>query len=143
MFIPRSIDYIYKNIKNFLCFYIDNIIKGCGELNIYSKEVVELRIYVDINFRNIGIGSEILKFLIFEAKELKADSIFVLTRYKDFFMKRGFRLISKKEFPKIIYKDCLDCILYPEECVEYLLELRFKDDIKFVDYGEYVIPADP
>lgn len=143
LFIPRSIEYISRNIKNFFVVRSGGEVVGCGELYIYFKEIAEVRIFVREDLRGVGIGSKILNALIFEAKELYIDSIFVLSRFVDFFLKRGFNKLLKRHAPSFIFEECGECIFYPEACCEYYLFMKFTDEIKFPSRKSFPPPHDP
>jgi hypothetical protein len=44
-----------------------------------------------------------------EAAELKLPQVFALTRRSGFFLKLGFRVVSRESLPRKIWKDCITC----------------------------------
>ena len=62
-------------------------------------------------------------FLLKEAERLGLRRIFVLTYRMDFFARFGFREISKELLPHKVWRDCFDCVKFPE-CDEHAMILE-------------------
>lgn len=92
----------------------DEII-GFGALHIISPDLAEIRsLIVSPKHQKMGIGSQIVKELIKEAKELGLKKVFSLTYAQEFFESLGFKMIEKNELPaQKIWSDCVKCKHFP------------------------------
>ncbi len=113
--LKRSDDEVATNIRSYILAYHDNLLVGYGALHIHSTKLAEIRsLIVDERARGLGIGKEIVKYCINEAKELDVKEILVLTYIADFFKKLGFKEIDKEDIPDHkIWLDCVNCIHFP------------------------------
>jgi amino-acid N-acetyltransferase len=73
--------------------------------------------------RRQGIGSEIVSYLLKEARKIGLTRVFVLTYRMDFFGQFGFHEIPKERLPHKVWRDCFDCIKFPE-CDEHAMILE-------------------
>ncbi|MBU1086636.1 MAG: N-acetyltransferase [Candidatus Omnitrophica bacterium] len=113
--LPRSLNDIYENLRDFFVYHEDNNILGCCALHITWDNLAEIRsLIVDESIREKGVGSQLVDACCSEAKQLKVKKIFLLTAKPDFFKKLGFKIIDKAELPHKIWNDCLNCIQFPE-----------------------------
>ncbi len=113
--LPRSDDEVATNIRSYFIARDDNKLIGFTALHIHSQNLAEIRsLIVDKNYRGKGIGKELIKQTILEAKKLKVKKIFTLTYEKIFFEKMGFREIAKELLPEHkIWADCIKCKHFP------------------------------
>ncbi len=118
----RDDDEIATNIRSYVLVYENKIPVGVGALHIFSPFLGEIRsLAVNKNYQNKGIGKEIVRSLLNEAKNLSLKEVLVLTYHKEFFEKLGFREISKESIPdKKIWADCIKCKFFPN-CNEIAL----------------------
>ncbi len=56
-----------------------------------------------------GIGAALVKHLIEEARRLKIPQVITLTYQVKFFGKLGFTVVDKNEFPRKLWRECLEC----------------------------------
>lgn len=113
--LPRSDSEIAQNIRSYTLALKDNKIVGYASLYIYSIELAEIRsLVVSKNLRANGIGSNLVKILLEEAKFQDIKKVFALTYADKFFKKLGFVEISKEELPdQKIWADCIKCKQFP------------------------------
>lgn len=113
--LPRSDSEIAQNIRSYTLALKDNKIVGYASLYIYSIELAEIRsLVVSKNLRANGIGSNLVKTLLEEAKFQDIKKVFALTYADKFFKKLGFVEISKEELPdQKIWADCIKCKQFP------------------------------
>jgi amino-acid N-acetyltransferase len=124
--LPRSLNDIYENLRDFFVFEQDGKIVGCCALHITWDNLAEIRsMAVDDDMQKKGIGSELVKACIKEAKSLQVKKVFLLTAKPDFFNKQGFKIINKAELPHKIWSDCLDCVQFPD-CNEEAMAMELK-----------------
>jgi amino-acid N-acetyltransferase len=126
--IPRSLSELYENMRDFIvCEYNANICGVCA-LHIMWEDLAEIRsLAVDSEYQKIGIGKNLVRQCLKEAKLLGLKKIFALTYHPEFFKKLGFVDIDKSSLPQKIWGDCLRCPRFPG-CDEYavIMELRNK-----------------
>ncbi len=111
----RSDDEIATNIRSYIVAKEDGDLVGYGALHIHTKELAEVRsLVIDSKSRGKGIGSDIVKKLIVEGKNLGLKRVFTLTYQKEFFEKLGFLEIEKESLPEQkIWADCINCKHFP------------------------------
>ncbi len=112
--LPRSLNEIFGSIRDFCVYEKNNNVIGCSALHIVNKELGEIRsLAVEENSHNQGIGKKLMEFMFNEAKEIGITTLFALTYKDDFFKKLGFSRIDKESLPQKIWKDCINCIKFP------------------------------
>jgi len=123
--LERSLNYIYENIRDFWVYEKNKKIIGACALHIIGwQDLAEIKsLVVKKNHQNKGIGKQLVKACINEAKELGVKKIFVLTFIGDFFKKMGFKKIRKTRLPQKIWSECVNCVYFPE-CKEEAFILK-------------------
>ena len=83
---------------------------GCGALHFYTPHVAELRsLAVDPARARGGLGRQITKDLLEQARQLGVDVVFAFTYVPGFFEKMGFQTVDRGALPLKAWKDCLRC----------------------------------
>ncbi len=123
--LERSLNYIYENIRDFWVYEKNNKIIGVCALHIIGwNSLAEIKsLVVKRNYQYKGIGRELVKACIDEAKTLGTKKVFALTFVGNFFKKMGFKKINKNKLPHKIWSDCVNCIYFPE-CKEEAFILK-------------------
>ncbi len=113
--LPRSLNEIYENIRDFfICEYKGEII-GASALHILWENLAEIRsVAVSKEYQKKGIGKKLIDRCLKEAKALGVEKVFALTYNSKFFKKLGFKDIDKNTLPQKIWGDCLKCPKFPE-----------------------------
>jgi len=112
--LPRSLNDIYENLRDFFVYHEGENILGCCALHITWDNLAEIRsLIVAESIRKKGVGSQLVDACCAEAKKLKVKKVFLLTANTEFFKKFGFKFIDKAELPHKIWSDCLNCIQFP------------------------------
>ncbi len=111
----RSDDEVANNIRSYTLAKDDKKVIGYVALHIHSPTLAEVRsLIVDESYQGKGIGKELVKKTVVEARELGIDKLFTLTYKKEFFEKLGFREIPKESLPEHkIWADCIKCKHFP------------------------------
>ncbi len=113
--IPRSLNELYENLRDFIVCEDDGQIKGVCALHILWEDLAEIRsLAVNLESQGMGIGNRLVKTSLKEARELGIKRVFALTYHPVFFKKVGFRDIDKSKLPQKIWGDCLKCPKFPE-----------------------------
>lgn len=124
--LPRSLNDLYENIRDFIIAENDGDILGVCALHILWEDLAEIRSLVVKNeFQKKGIGKNLVKKCIREANKFGVKKVFVLTYIPDFFRKIGFKEIDKSKLPQKIWGDCIKCPKFPE-CDEIALIYNIK-----------------
>jgi amino-acid N-acetyltransferase len=119
--LPRSLMDIYSSVRDFFVFYdeTESRITGICAMNIIWENLAEIRsLYVDEDYRNRGVGRNLVEACISEAITLGLFKVFTLTYKKGFFEKLGFKEVDKNLLPEKIWSDCFRCSKYPDYCDE-------------------------
>jgi len=118
----RKVSEIRDNIETF--FVAESASHLCGVIAYYrySAHLLEIRsLAVKTTSKKKGIGRMLVEHLLeFLLEESPSAKIFTLTYIPDFFIKFGFRVVSKDTLPEKIWKDCSKCTK-AEECGETAL----------------------
>lgn len=102
-------------------------IVGCGALGLVWTDLGEvMALAVDDDYQGLGVGGMIVGELIKIAEEFKLPEIITLTYQTEFFKNLGFTLTAKDNFPKRVWRICLDCPKL-EECDENALHIILRD----------------
>lgn len=121
LMLPRSLNELYENIRDFFVYEDKNKVIGCSALHISWDDLVEIKsVAVDKKYQRKGIGKALVEACITEAKSLGAKKVFTLTYAPDFFKKRGFVRIAHGKLPHKIWAECINCPKFPD-CEEIAL----------------------
>ena len=126
LMMPRSLNEIYENIRDFWVSIDDNNkIVGCVALHIVGWEnLAEIKsLAVERKKQRKGLGIELVSVCLKEAKELKIGRVFALSYHPKFFKRSGFKVIAKSKLPHKIWAECCNCPKFPN-CGENALIRR-------------------
>jgi len=115
LMLPRSLNEIYDNLRDFWVFEENKKIVGCCALHVCWQDLAEIKsLAVTKHRQRRGIGSQLITTCIKEAKELGAKKIFVLTYKPEFFRKFWFKRIKYSDLPHKIWAECINCPKFPD-----------------------------
>ncbi len=121
--LPRSLNELYENIRDFFVYEEAGKILGCCALHIAWESLAEVKsLAVDESKQKKGIGIMLVKEALEDAKKLKVKKVFALTYVPIFFEKLGFKRIEHAELPHKIWSECIKCVKFPD-CAENALAL--------------------
>lgn len=119
----RSLASLYENIRDFTLAVEGKKLLGTGALHVIWDNLAEIRsVAVAPEYLHRGIGRQLVEALLAEARQLGISELFVLTYQPAFFSKCGFTVISKDQLPQKVWKDCVNCVKFPN-CDEVALTL--------------------
>lgn len=122
--LARARNVLYETLRDMTVAEEDGKIVGVGALHVTWDELAEVRtLAVDKAYLRKHIGTEIVKRLIEEAKELGVKTVFTLTYRADFFSTLGFVETSKDSLHHKVWKDCINCPKFPN-CDETAMTLK-------------------
>lgn len=125
--LERNSSEMATTIRSYIVAYSGELIVGFVALHIHTTALCEIRsLVVDGNFRNKGIGGELINRAIAEAKYYGLETVLVLTYQQRLFENFGFKVIAKESIPETkIWIDCIKCKHFPI-CDEIALTLDIK-----------------
>ena len=126
LMLPRSINSIYEHIRDFWVYEENGEVLGTCALTIFWNDLAEVRsLAVDPEHLRRGIGTALVKKALDEAKEFGINRVFTLTYQVKFFEKLGFKVIDKNSLPHKIWRDCINCVKFPN-CDETAMIINVK-----------------
>jgi amino-acid N-acetyltransferase len=126
--IPRSLSELYEDVRDFIVCECDGNVRGVCALHVMWEDLAEIRsLVVEKEYQKMGMGKNLVKHCLTEAKMLGLQKVFALTYHPEFFRKLGFADADKSSLPQKIWGDCLRCPRFPE-CDEFavIIEMRTK-----------------
>jgi len=119
--LPRSLNELYENIRDFWVFDDKGKISGCCALHISWDDLAEVKsLAVVKNKQGKGIGRDLVLACLAEAEVMGSKKVFALTYKPDFFKKLGFKRIKHDALPHKIWAECINCCKFPN-CQEIAL----------------------
>jgi amino-acid N-acetyltransferase len=112
--LPKSLNQVYQNIRDFVVCEEDGKVVACAALHVLWEDLAEVRsLVVHTQRRGKGMGRQLVAALVKQARDLGVPRVFALTYQQEFFVSVGFHLIDKDQLPHKIWADCIDCIKFP------------------------------
>jgi amino-acid N-acetyltransferase len=119
--LARPLSEIYENIRDYFVVREGDEVIACVALHVMWEDLAEIKsLAVAENSQQQGIGNELVKACLDEAKELGLSTIFCLTYKPSFFERVGFSQIDKMELPHKVWTECFRCPKFPN-CDEVAL----------------------
>ena len=109
--LPRSNYDLCRHIKEYMIAEApDGAILGTASLKIYSTDLAEVAgLAVRDDQQGKGIGKALVEALLVDARALGLKTVFGLTRKPLFFIRLGFQVVEKEQFPLKVWADCARC----------------------------------
>ena len=99
---------LYEAVPDFLVIENSGQVIGAGAIHVLWEDLAEVRtVAVFPEFKDKGIGSQLLEALLKRAKELGVKRVFCLTFETKFFAKHGFTEIEGTPVEPEIYQQLL------------------------------------
>ncbi|MDG6243393.1 MAG: N-acetyltransferase [Methanolobus sp.] len=112
--LPRSLSELYEFTRSFYVCEIQDRIVGCCALQVSWEDMAEVMSFaVTPEYREQGIGTQLINACLEEAKELGIRNVFTLTYAVTFFEKQGFEKIDKQLLPHKVWSGCIKCPKFP------------------------------
>lgn len=119
--LPRSLNEIYENIRDYWVFLGNGGIAGCVALHITWEDLAEVKsLAVKEEYKKRGIGKSLLNECIEDAKKLGIKKVFALSYMPEYFKRFGFNEVPKEKLPHKIWGECIRCPKFPD-CGEVAL----------------------
>lgn len=114
LMLPRSLNELYENIRDFWVFERGERILGCAALHVSWDDLAEVKsVAVDKAWQRKGLGKSLVEACVEEAALLGAKRVFVLTYAPEFFRSLGFKKASHDDLPHKIWAECINCPKFP------------------------------
>ncbi len=115
LMLARSLNELYEGIRDFWVYEDKGRIIGCCALHISWADLAEIKsLAVKKEYQRRGIGDELARSCLAEAKTMGAAKVFVLTYQPGFFKKLGFKLVKHEQLPHKIWAECINCPKFPD-----------------------------
>lgn len=122
--LPRSLNELYENIRDFFVYEDKGKVLGCCALHVAWDNLAEIKSLAVLKPKQKkGIGTLLVKLAIEDAKRLAVKQVFALTYAPSFFKKFGFKKVEHSELPHKIWSECIKCVKFPD-CDENALVLE-------------------
>ena len=119
--LARPLSEIYENIRDYFVVKEGERVIACAALHVNWSDLAEIKsVAVDEDSQRQGIGDQLIKACLDEAKELGIATIFCLSYTPTFFEKFGFTQVDKMELPRKVWTECYRCPKFPN-CDEVAL----------------------
>jgi amino-acid N-acetyltransferase len=119
--LPRSLNEIYENIRDYWVFIDKGRVCGCAALHVSWENLAEIKsLAVEERLHRRGIGAALVGQCLDEALSLGVKTAFALTYVPEFFQALGFRKVPKEKLPHKIWAECIKCHKFPH-CSEIAL----------------------
>ncbi|OFX13858.1 MAG: GNAT family N-acetyltransferase [Armatimonadetes bacterium RBG_16_58_9] len=123
--LPRSLNAIYENIRDFFVLEEDGRLAGCCALHVTWEDLGEIKsLAVEECAKGSGGGKQLVQHCLDEAREMGMPHVFALTYLPDFFVKLGFARTDKSALPHKIWSECINCPKFPD-CGEEAVVIEF------------------
>ena len=128
LMLARSRSEVYDLLRDhFVCEHEAQVI-GCAALHIVWEDLAEVRSLAVVEpHQRQGVGRDLVKACLVEARELGVPRIFCLTYAPTFFQPFGFREVSKEALPHKVWSDCIQCPKFPN-CNEVAMVLELQEE---------------
>lgn len=142
--LPRPLNELYENIREFVVWDEDGVVWGCAGLHIFWADLAEIKsLAVDRSGRGRGWGKALVNACLDEARELKISRVFALTQIPDFFITLGFDVMDKTHFPHKVWAECMRCPKF-QDCDEIAVGITVCEPLDsepaFAQYGPKSLP---
>ena len=119
--LARSLSEIYEHVRDYFVVREGERAIACAALHVMWQDLAEIKsLAVAEGSQRHGIGIELVKACLREAKQLGIPTIFCLTYRPAFFENVGFAQLDKLELPRKVWGECYRCPKFPD-CDEVAL----------------------
>jgi amino-acid N-acetyltransferase len=113
--LARPLSEIYENIQEFTVAEEKGKVIGCGALHVSWEDLAEVKaLAVNERYQRKGIGAKIVAQCHKNSKKLGVTKVFALTFKPKFFVKLGYKKISRNKLPHKVWGECIRCPFFPD-----------------------------
>ena len=124
--LPRSINELYRHLRDFFVIEVNGKIAAIGALEIFTEDLGEVRsLVVADEFERRGLGRLMVQRIVAEARQIGLRRLMALTYVPAFFHKLDFQTVGIDTLPEKVWGVCVKCYKF-NNCDEtaVVLELR-------------------
>ncbi|MDD5038711.1 MAG: N-acetyltransferase [Dehalococcoidales bacterium] len=126
--LARPLSEIYENMRDYFIVREGEQVIACAALHINWSDLAEIKsVAVAEDKQRHGVGTQIVKACIREAKKLGIATVFCLTYKPEFFKRFGLVDVDKMELPQKVWNECYRCPKFPN-CDEIALILHLEEE---------------
>ena len=119
--LARSLSEIYEHVRDYFVVREGERVIACAALHVMWSDLAEIKsVAVAEGSQGHGIGVQLVKACLEEAKKLGIPTIFCFTYKPAFFENVGFAQLDKLELPRKVWGECYRCPKFPD-CDEVAL----------------------
>lgn len=119
--LARPLSEIYEHIRDYFIVKDGEKVIACAALHVNWSDLAEIKsLAVAEESQRQGIGDQLIKACLDDAKYLGISTVFCLTYKPAFFERFGFAQIDKMELPHKVWNECYNCPKFPN-CDEIAL----------------------
>jgi amino-acid N-acetyltransferase len=117
--LPRSLHYVFQNLRDFTLIEEEGRIIGCGSLHILWEDIAEVRsvTFADAESAQNGLFHQLIDAFLDEGRKLGVRQVFALTYDPERYVKLGFRLTDRAQVQRLVWNECINCVHFPD-CAE-------------------------
>jgi len=110
LLLPRGLTELYRSIRDFIVLEDDGRIIGCASLEIFTRDLGEVRsLVVHRDYAGRGLGRVLVEHIIELAREVGLKRVMALTYVPGFFHSMNFETVSKDSLPEKVWGVCVKC----------------------------------
>jgi amino-acid N-acetyltransferase len=122
--LPRTNENLVRHVRDFVVAEHDATLAGVGALEIMGPDLGEVRsLAVTPAFQRLGVGEQVTRALIRQARELGLKRLMALTYVPAFFARQGFDVVNKDSLPEKVWQVCVKCYKF-NRCDEIAVMLH-------------------
>ncbi|MHB1511840.1 MAG: N-acetyltransferase [Acidiferrobacter sp.] len=122
--LPRTMNEIYRHLRDFFVIEIDDQVAAIGALEIFTEDLGEVRsLVVAEEYERQGLGRLMVQRITAEARQLGLRRLMALTYVPIFFHKLGFVTVGMDTLPEKVWNVCVKCYKY-NQCDEVAVLLN-------------------
>ncbi|MCD6453138.1 MAG: N-acetyltransferase [Dehalococcoidales bacterium] len=112
--LARPLSEIYENIRDYFVVRQDGQVVACVAIHIMWSDLAEIKsLAVTEDSQSQGIGDQLVRACLGEAKQIGIPTVFCLTYKPAFFERVGFSRVDKMELPQKVWTECYHCPKFP------------------------------
>ncbi len=113
--LPRSLSELYENLRDYKVAEDNGEVIACCAVHVTWEDLAEVKsLAVRETRRRLGLGRQLVRACVEEARALGVPRVFVLTYIPAFFARFGFRQVEKAELPQKVWSECIRCPKFPD-----------------------------
>ncbi len=125
--LARPLSELYENLRDFFVVREGDRVLGCAALHINWSDLAEVKsVAVAGEAQGKGIGADLVRACLKEARGLGIPTVFCLTLRPHFFEALGFTRVDRMELPRKVWTECYRCPKFPD-CDEVALIIHLTD----------------